>query len=502
MSRVRRSPAGSGRRGRSGPRPALALDRLLGEPPVPDAAAPGGPASAPASPRWRAASTTTGVAPGAVLAAGGVGRRRARRRRARLAGRRQLPGTAGRGLHDAALDVAGALDAGDLGRPGRCCPPWWAATPPRSTRRPSPGRWSSRWPRTPPTPSSPRPCGPLAAGAVGAFVHRAGDTLDSMVGYRDERYRRFGTPAARLDDALAWVPARATAVLVALARPRRAAAVVPHGAARRPAPPLAQRRRGRGRLRRRPRPAAGRGREPLRRRRRAPAAAGRRARARPGGHPRRRRPVPRRHLAARRPCWPAPAERPWPARGGAARTGDRTTVARRAARRRPGRDPSRRGATAGDGARVAAALGLDPADVLDLSASLNPFAPTCRRWPRRHLGALGRYPDVDAAEALLAAGAGPAPRAAGAHRGRRPGHRPRRRPPRAPAGSTSPTSRSTAATCPGSTRPRRAGGPTRTAPPGCSPAPTRQGRGVGRGVPAPGRRRAGPAARRAGRSAR
>jgi adenosylcobinamide-phosphate synthase len=64
-----------------------------------------------------------------------------------------------------------------------------------------------------------------AAGPVGAFVYRAGDTLDSMVGYRDERYRRFGLASARLDDAPAWVPARTTATLVALARPGRAPAV-------------------------------------------------------------------------------------------------------------------------------------------------------------------------------------------------------------------------------------------------------------------------------------
>ncbi len=58
----------------------------------------------------------------------------------------------------------------------------------------------------------------------------------------------------------------------------------------------------------------------------------------------------------------------------------------------------------GDGARVAAALGLDPADVLDLSASLNPFAPDVARLARRHLDALRRYPDVGEAEGLLAAG--------------------------------------------------------------------------------------------------
>jgi histidinol-phosphate/aromatic aminotransferase/cobyric acid decarboxylase-like protein len=60
----------------------------------------------------------------------------------------------------------------------------------------------------------------------------------------------------------------------------------------------------------------------------------------------------------------------------------------------------------GDGARVAAALGLAAADVLDLSASLNPAAPDVARLARRHLDALGRYPDVDAAEAALAEGLG------------------------------------------------------------------------------------------------
>jgi histidinol-phosphate/aromatic aminotransferase/cobyric acid decarboxylase-like protein len=60
----------------------------------------------------------------------------------------------------------------------------------------------------------------------------------------------------------------------------------------------------------------------------------------------------------------------------------------------------------GDGARVAAALGLDPDDVLDLSASLNPFAPPVAALARPHLAALHRYPDVDAAEDHLATGLG------------------------------------------------------------------------------------------------
>ena len=56
----------------------------------------------------------------------------------------------------------------------------------------------------------------------------------------------------------------------------------------------------------------------------------------------------------------------------------------------------------GDGAQVAAALGVDVADVLDLSASMNPVAPDPGPVVARHLDALGRYPDATAATASLA----------------------------------------------------------------------------------------------------
>jgi histidinol-phosphate/aromatic aminotransferase/cobyric acid decarboxylase-like protein len=62
------------------------------------------------------------------------------------------------------------------------------------------------------------------------------------------------------------------------------------------------------------------------------------------------------------------------------------------------------GGHGGDGPRVAAALGLDPDAVLDLSASLNPFAPDVPALAARHLGAIRHYPDVDVAEAALAEG--------------------------------------------------------------------------------------------------
>jgi histidinol-phosphate/aromatic aminotransferase/cobyric acid decarboxylase-like protein len=56
----------------------------------------------------------------------------------------------------------------------------------------------------------------------------------------------------------------------------------------------------------------------------------------------------------------------------------------------------------GNGAAVAAAHGIDPADVLDLSASLNPVAPDPVPIVARHLDALGRYPDPTRATAALA----------------------------------------------------------------------------------------------------
>jgi adenosylcobinamide-phosphate synthase len=62
-------------------------------------------------------------------------------------------------------------------------------------------------------------------GAAGAFAHRAANTLDAMVGYRNDRYRRFGWASARLDDVMGWPAARLTAVLVAMVTPRRAPAI-------------------------------------------------------------------------------------------------------------------------------------------------------------------------------------------------------------------------------------------------------------------------------------
>ncbi|MGZ4705342.1 MAG: aminotransferase class I/II-fold pyridoxal phosphate-dependent enzyme [Acidimicrobiales bacterium] len=60
----------------------------------------------------------------------------------------------------------------------------------------------------------------------------------------------------------------------------------------------------------------------------------------------------------------------------------------------------------GDGPAVAAALGIDVADLLDLSQSLNPFAPDPRPIVARHVDAVGRYPDPRRATDALAAAMG------------------------------------------------------------------------------------------------
>ncbi|MFC1591964.1 adenosylcobinamide-phosphate synthase CbiB [Thermodesulfobacteriota bacterium] len=54
-------------------------------------------------------------------------------------------------------------------------------------------------------------------GAPLAMLYKAVNTLDSMVGYNNERYRELGWFSARLDDAANFIPARCSLMLVPLA---------------------------------------------------------------------------------------------------------------------------------------------------------------------------------------------------------------------------------------------------------------------------------------------
>ena len=55
----------------------------------------------------------------------------------------------------------------------------------------------------------------MLGGAPLALVYKAINTMDSMVGYKNERYLYFGRAAAKLDDAANYLPARMAALLLA-----------------------------------------------------------------------------------------------------------------------------------------------------------------------------------------------------------------------------------------------------------------------------------------------
>lgn len=56
-------------------------------------------------------------------------------------------------------------------------------------------------------------------GPVVAIAYKGVSTLDSMVGYKNPRYLKFGWASARMDDLLNFIPARISAVLIIIAAP-------------------------------------------------------------------------------------------------------------------------------------------------------------------------------------------------------------------------------------------------------------------------------------------
>ena len=59
----------------------------------------------------------------------------------------------------------------------------------------------------------------ILGGPLLAIAYKAINTLDSMVGYRNERYLEFGRASARFDDLVNFIPARITGLLMVAAAP-------------------------------------------------------------------------------------------------------------------------------------------------------------------------------------------------------------------------------------------------------------------------------------------
>ena len=61
-------------------------------------------------------------------------------------------------------------------------------------------------------------------GPAAGLIYKSINTMDSMIGYRNDRYMNFGTAAAKLDDAVNYIPSRISALLLIAA-----SAVLPGG---------------------------------------------------------------------------------------------------------------------------------------------------------------------------------------------------------------------------------------------------------------------------------
>ncbi|MGN7476266.1 adenosylcobinamide-phosphate synthase CbiB [Solibacillus silvestris] len=63
----------------------------------------------------------------------------------------------------------------------------------------------------------------LCFGATGAWCYKAINTLDSMIGYKNDRYAQFGFAAAKLDDAANYLPSRISGLILLICTKCKAA---------------------------------------------------------------------------------------------------------------------------------------------------------------------------------------------------------------------------------------------------------------------------------------
>ena len=125
-------------------------------------------------------------------------------------------------LTDAGLDVAGALEDDDLPRARQLLPALVGRDPSDlDVGEISRAVVESLAENTVDAVVAPALWGAFL-GAPGTLGYRAVNTMDATVGYRNERYAQYGWASARLDDVANFIPARVTAALVVVARPRAA----------------------------------------------------------------------------------------------------------------------------------------------------------------------------------------------------------------------------------------------------------------------------------------
>lgn len=57
----------------------------------------------------------------------------------------------------------------------------------------------------------------VIGGAAGGFFYKSINTMDSMIGYKNDKYQYFGTFAAKMDDVVNYIPARLSGLIMILA---------------------------------------------------------------------------------------------------------------------------------------------------------------------------------------------------------------------------------------------------------------------------------------------